>query len=93
MLSACRRSRWLRRPYPRSLSSAAARLGARLEEQLDAMRAQGTLKSERVIGSPIQPEMQLAAGGPTVLNFCANNYLGLSNHPRLVEAAGRYLKS
>ncbi|NLO50392.1 MAG: glycine C-acetyltransferase, partial [Bacteroidales bacterium] len=43
-------------------------------------------KEERIINSPQEAEIKLNSGAE-VLNFCANNYLGLSNHPRLVEAA------
>jgi glycine C-acetyltransferase len=51
------------------------------------MKDQGTYKRERIISSPQAAE--ITANGKTVLNFCANNYLGLSNHPRLIEAAKR----
>lgn len=44
-------------------------------------------KQERIIASPQRAEIEV--GGKSVLNFCANNYLGLSDHPRLVEAAKR----
>lgn len=56
-----------------------------LSKELQAMKEAGTYKAERVITSPQLSEIQ--ANGKTVLNFCANNYLGLSNHPRLVQAA------
>jgi hypothetical protein len=42
----------------------------------------GTYKTERVISSP--QDMRIVANGKNVLNFCANNYLGLANHPRVV---------
>ena len=45
----------------------------------------GLYKNERLIESPQQAAIQVA--GKEVLNFCANNYLGLSNHPRLIKAA------
>ena len=51
----------------------------------------GLYKNERLIESPQQAEIQVA--GKEVLNFCANNYLGLSNHPRLIEAAKKALDS
>jgi glycine C-acetyltransferase len=69
---------------------------------LDQIRADGFYKSERVIESPQSPQISIAGGtaSPTqlptqlptnlkneVLNFCANNYLGLANDPRLIEAA------
>jgi glycine C-acetyltransferase len=54
------------------------------------MRQQGLFKAERVIGSPQQAEIELADGRRAV-NLCANNYLGLANHPRVVEAAAEAL--
>jgi glycine C-acetyltransferase len=62
-----------------------------LAKELQAMKEAGTYKAERVISSPQFSE--ITANGKKVLNFCANNYLGLSNHPRLVSAAKRYLDS
>ncbi|MEZ4472561.1 MAG: glycine C-acetyltransferase [bacterium] len=58
---------------------------AHLHAQTEALRDQGLFKAERVITSPQQAEIEV--GGQRVLNFCANNYLGLANHPRLREAA------
>lgn len=49
------------------------------------MKDAGTYKTERVITSA--QDMVIEAEGKQVLNFCANNYLGLSNHPRVVKAA------
>ena len=56
-----------------------------LQQQLKDIREAGLYKEERLIESPQQAAIEVA--GKTVLNFCANNYLGLSNHPRLIEAA------
>jgi glycine C-acetyltransferase len=53
---------------------------------LDRIRADGFYKTERVIRSPQAPRLTLA-DGREVINFCANNYLGLANDPRLVQAA------
>jgi glycine C-acetyltransferase len=53
---------------------------------LETIRAAGFEKKERVLSSPQSPEIELE-GGARVLNFCANNYLGLANDPRLVGAA------
>jgi glycine C-acetyltransferase len=53
---------------------------------VDQIRADGFFKSERVIQSPQSPVIRLADGSE-VLNFCANNYLGLADDPRLVQAA------
>ncbi|MEE8506313.1 MAG: aminotransferase class I/II-fold pyridoxal phosphate-dependent enzyme, partial [Kiloniellales bacterium] len=57
-----------------------------LRSETDALRAAGLYKRERLIASPQEAAIRLD-DGREVLNFCANNYLGLSNHPVLVEAA------
>ncbi len=57
-----------------------------LQQELSAIREAGLYKSERIIASPQGPEITLESG-QKVLNFCANNYLGLSAHPRVIEAA------
>jgi glycine C-acetyltransferase len=57
-----------------------------IRELLDGIRADGYYKAERVIESPQSSTIQLAEG-QRVLNFCANNYLGLANDRRLVQAA------
>ena len=56
-----------------------------LAEQLEQVKAEGLYKQERIITSAQQA--QIAVGGEQVLNFCANNYLGLANHPDLIAAA------
>ena len=56
------------------------------QQLLDRIRADGFYKTERVIGSPQAAAIRLA-DGTEVLNFCANNYLGLADDPRLVAAA------
>jgi glycine C-acetyltransferase len=58
----------------------------RLSGELDALRQQGLYKSERVIDSPQQAAVNMQ-GGREVINLCANNYLGLANHPELIAAA------
>jgi len=63
-----------------------------LERTLEQIKADGFWKAERLIGTPQGPAIHLA-DGPEVLNFCANNYLGLANDPRLVEAAADGLRS
>lgn len=55
-------------------------------EQIKDLKKNGLYKSEREITSPQQAHIQIA-DGRTVINFCANNYLGLANHPALIEAA------
>jgi glycine C-acetyltransferase len=59
---------------------------AALESKLAETMDEGLFKAERVITSPQDAEIELADGS-TVINFCANNYLGLANHPELLEAA------
>jgi glycine C-acetyltransferase len=57
-----------------------------LETELNQLQQNGLYKNERIITSPQQAEITLA-GGSQVLNFCANNYLGLSDNPTLIAAA------
>jgi glycine C-acetyltransferase len=59
----------------------------RIAAELEEIKASGLFKSERIIASAQGAEM--VVGGKKVLNFCANNYLGLSSHPRVIEAAKR----
>lgn len=61
-------------------------LTTRYADELDAIRSQGLFKAERTITSPQAAEITLA-DGRTVLNFCANNYLGLADHPDIIAAA------
>lgn len=63
-----------------------------LQKELESIQESGLYKKERVITSPQNAEISLNTG-ETVLNFCANNYLGLSSHPRVIEAAHRALDS
>jgi len=63
-----------------------------LAAELDKIREAGLFKSERVIASPQGAEVRLA-DGRDVLVFCANNYLGLSSHPRVIQAAHAALDS
>lgn len=57
-----------------------------LQQELAAIEDAGLFKKERIITSPQDAEITIA-GGAKVLNFCANNYLGLSSHPEVVKAA------
>lgn len=59
------------------------------QNELASIREAGLYKSERVIDSPQSPH--IVVNGKTVLNMCANNYLGLANNPQLIEAAHRAL--
>jgi len=63
-----------------------------LENEINDIKKSGLYKEERIITSPQGPEIKLNTG-QTVLNFCANNYLGLSNNNLLKEAAGKTLDS
>lgn len=60
-----------------------------LANVIDGIREAGLYKSERVIDSP--QDARIDVGGNSVLNMCANNYLGLSDHPAIVEAARKSL--
>ncbi|QLJ08830.1 glycine C-acetyltransferase [Pseudoalteromonas sp. JSTW] len=57
-----------------------------LQQQIDEVKAEGLYKSERVITSQQQAQIEVASGDK-VINFCANNYLGLANSPELIKAA------
>ena len=63
-----------------------ASLTQRYADTLDQIRSAGLFKAERIITSPQSAEITLA-DGRTVLNFCANNYLGLADHPDIIAAA------
>ena len=58
-----------------------------LDAELDAIREAGTFKSERTITSPQGPHVTIAGRDGDVINLCANDYLGLANHPEVVAAA------
>lgn len=64
---------------------------ARLQKEIEEIKTYGLYKNERIITSPQGAE--IVVNGKTVLNFCANNYLGLSSHPKTLEAAHKYLDS
>jgi glycine C-acetyltransferase len=62
-----------------------------LQEKVEKIQRAGLFKRERVIEGPQQADISVE-NGTTVLNLCANNYLGLANHPAVVEAAQQALK-
>jgi len=64
----------------------AGKLKEQLRSELDDIRSTGLYKAERVIETPQATRIGVGSENP-VLNFCANNYLGLANHPKVVEAA------
>jgi glycine C-acetyltransferase len=58
-----------------------------VSRQLEEIRAAGTYKRERVIATPQDAHIRVAGAGGPVLNLCANNYLGLAEHPAIIQAA------
>lgn len=63
----------------------------RIAKEVEEVRAAGLYKTERIIVSPQGAEIEV--GGKRVLNFCANNYLGLSSHPKVIEAAHKAIET
>jgi glycine C-acetyltransferase len=61
-----------------------------LTNEIQSIRDAGLYKDERIITTPQGAEIEVKGGNP-VLNFCANNYLGLSSHPKVIEAAHKTL--
>ena len=61
-----------------------------LKAEIQSIKDAGLYKTERLIATPQDAEIKLTTG-ETVLNFCANNYLGLSSHPRVIEGAKKAL--
>jgi glycine C-acetyltransferase len=70
----------------RKLSAMTRDFDAHLETQLADLRQRGLYKAERILGTPQNAHVAMA-DGREALNFCANNYLGLADHPAVVEAA------
>merc|ERR1719357_1952658 len=66
--------------------AAVAEARAVLENELDTIRAAGTWKGERIITSQQGPHISVDGSRGNILNFCANNYLGLSSHPEVIQA-------
>jgi glycine C-acetyltransferase len=63
----------------------------RIRQEVEEIKQSGLYKTERIITSPQGAE--ITVNGKTVLNFCANNYLGLSSHPKTIAAAHKYIDS
>jgi len=63
----------------------------RISKEIEEIKTSGLYKAERIISSPQGAE--ITVNGKTVLNFCANNYLGLSSHPAVVDAARKSIDS
>ena len=63
-----------------------------LKAELSQIEKDGLFKSERIITTPQDAVIKVSTG-EEVINFCANNYLGLSSHPRVIEAAHKALDS
>src|SRR6201746_1195620 len=63
----------------------------RIATELDEIRSAGLYKTERIIES--EQGAEITVNGKTVLNFCANNYLGLSSHPKVIEAAHKAIET
>src|SRR5450755_247926 len=63
-----------------------------LEKELEGIREAGLYKNERIITSPQGADIRISTG-QQVINFCANNYLGLSSHPKVIEAAKKTIDS
>lgn len=69
-----------------------ASIKLRLQQELSEIKSAGLYKHERIITTQQGAEIKTASG-KTVVNFCANNYLGLSSHPKVIEAAKKTIDS
>ena len=74
---------------PQNQSFMNEKLVQRIATEIDEIKAAGLYKTERIIESPQGAE--IVVNGKKVLNFCANNYLGLSSHPKVIEAGKKYI--
>jgi glycine C-acetyltransferase len=63
----------------------------RISTELEEIKSSGLFKTERILSS--EQGAEITVNGKTVLNFCANNYLGLSSHPKVIEAAHKAIDS
>ena len=62
-----------------------------LASELEKIESDGLFKEERLIKSPQSSKLETTTH-PSLINLCSNNYLGLSNHPKIIEAAHQALK-
>lgn len=85
--------RGFERGLTRKSSSAATAIAQRLEKDLSAIKQAGTWKTERVITTAQSVSVGISGSSGRILNFCSNNYLGLSSHPEVVEAGVSALKT
>src|ERR1700674_4209465 len=76
---------------PFNLQTMNENLVKRLGKEIEEIKGSGLYKTERVINRSQGAE--ITVNGRTVLNFCANNYLGLSSHPKVIEAAHKTIDS
>jgi glycine C-acetyltransferase len=60
----------------------------RIQREIEEIKSSGLYKTERIITTPQGADISTTAG-KEVINFCANNYLGLSSHPKVIDAAKR----
>ncbi|MCP4459851.1 MAG: glycine C-acetyltransferase [Cytophagales bacterium] len=67
-------------------------LKSKLQTEIAGIKEAGLYKEERIITSPQSADIKIA-GGKEVINFCANNYLGLSSHPKVIDAAKQAIDS
>src|ERR1051325_11139812 len=63
----------------------------RIAKEVEDIKTSGLFKTERIITSPQGAE--ITVNGKKVINFCANNYLGLSSHPKVIEAAHKAIET
>src|SRR5687767_7072378 len=61
-----------------------------IQKEIEAIKEAGLYKKERIITTPQGADIKVSTG-EQVVNFCANNYLGLSSHPKVIEAAKKAL--
>ena len=76
---------------PLKIVSMNQKFAERIAKDVEEVKDTGLYKTERIITS--QQGAEITVGGKSVLNFCANNYLGLSSHPRVIAAAHNAIDS